>query len=321
MSVRRLSNALLILCAVLVVWPLEPALAQQSELTLSQALERARNQAPVILAARDQIEEARGRLLGASLRFRENPTISAAAGRRNTGQTELDFSFTQPFEPGARRQARIAEAQAGVERQSSVSDNLVRRLLQEVAVAYLQAAAATQRIDVAVAADQVAGNLLIAMERRFELGDVPILDVNLARTAAARARSERRSSQAQLTEALANVRIFLGMSAEEPLSIASELPSFGQLNLANLLQEGEQRPDLRAVAAEVRQAEAEIRLGESFSRPDYGLGFSLEREEGELIAQGSVSISLPVFARGQELRATGTVRAIRLRRELEAARR
>jgi hypothetical protein len=47
--------------------------AQVASLTYEQALERARTRAPLILAAHDRIEEARGRLLGAKVLLRDNP--------------------------------------------------------------------------------------------------------------------------------------------------------------------------------------------------------------------------------------------------------
>jgi hypothetical protein len=55
--------------------------------------------------------------------------------------------------------------------------------------------------------------------------------------------------------------------------------------------------------------------------PDVGrLGFRYGRDEGDKIAKGELSFTLPVFSRGQELRATGEARATRLRRELQADR-
>jgi hypothetical protein len=51
--------------------------AQISPLTLEQALDRARQRAALIVAARDRIEEAHARLAGASLLLQENPVVSA----------------------------------------------------------------------------------------------------------------------------------------------------------------------------------------------------------------------------------------------------
>ena len=95
-------------------------------------------------------------------------------------------------------------------------------------------------------------------------------------------------------------------------------PSDSDLNAA--LQAASQRPELRALEAAIQEAEAELRLGLSFSRPDYGAAVRYSREEGDQIVLGGVTVGLPVFSRGQELRAVGAARAARLRAELDAAR-
>src|SRR5262245_37339271 len=66
-----------------------------AELSLEQALERALERAPRVLAAQARIDEARGRLVGASALFRDNPVVEASAGRRrrDEGGTGSDRAF------------------------------------------------------------------------------------------------------------------------------------------------------------------------------------------------------------------------------------
>ena len=61
-------------------------------------------------------------------------------------------------------------------------------------------------------------------------------------------------------------------------------------------------------------------MGASFSKPDYGVGVRYSREEGDQIVLGGMTVTLPVFSKGQEHRAVGSARAARLRAELDAAR-
>lgn len=296
---------------------------QNQTLTLDQALERARRRAPLILAAQDRIDEARGRLLGARILLRDNPVLEFSGGPRYRPGSDLvdaEVGLSQSFELGGRRRSRIAAAQADVEHETAASRNVVREVLRDVATAFWQAVAAADRVRSAQQADGIATELRESTQRRYQAGDVPVLDVNVARNASARTRVEVRAAEAEHTRSLGDLRIFLGMRSDEPLSVEGVLATPDQFDLDQLTGEALKRPDLEAIAAELRQAEAEIELGRGSAWPDLGLGFHYGRDEGSTIAKGSLTLSLPVFSRGQELRATGAARAIRLRRELEANR-
>jgi len=298
--------------------------AQEGALSLQQALELARQRAPVILAAQDRIEEVRGRLLGAAMRFRDNPVIEGAAGRRTSerGATlDADIGISQSFELGGRRTARIAGAQADIERETASSENTTRLLLRDVAAVFLRSLAVQERLRSLEAAGILAGDLLTAADQRFQAGDVPILDVNLARTVAARARSELLATEAEQLSVLGDLRILLGMAATEPLAIRGELRERRQYDVDALQARALDRADLRALAAEIRQAEADLQLGRGLSKPEIGVGVGYQREEGANVALGRLAITLPVFSRGQELQATSMARATRLTRELEFGRR
>ncbi len=103
---------------------------QSAPMTLPQALERARTRAPQILVAHERIEEARGRLTGASVLQQENPVVASSAGPRfsPSGDTvDVDVSLSQSFELGGRRTSRIAGARAGIERETATSRDVLRR--------------------------------------------------------------------------------------------------------------------------------------------------------------------------------------------------
>jgi cobalt-zinc-cadmium efflux system outer membrane protein len=85
-------------------------------------------------------------------------------------------------------------------------------------------------------------------------------------------------------------------------------------------QAAAQRPELRALTAAIQEADADLRVGQSFSRPQYGLGVTYSREEGDQIVLGGMTIALPFFSKGQEQQAAGSARAARLRSEFDAAR-
>lgn len=298
------------------------ARAQTTSIKLDDALARARQRAPQIIAAQGQIAEAQGRLLGASVLLQENPVMAGSVGPRRSevrNTTDFDIEVSQSFELGGRRAARIAGARASVERETANSSDVLRRLLRDVSAAFARGLAAQERVRLATAAEGVANELLSSMQRRFEAGDVPVLEVNLARSSTARARAERRAAEASYTSALGDLRVLLGMTSGEPLTIMGDLRDRKRYELESLLARAPQRADLRVLTAEIREAEAQTRLGKGMASPTVAPGFTFKRDSGDNVYQGGLTFTLPVFNHGQELRAVGVARAARLTRELEAS--
>jgi cobalt-zinc-cadmium efflux system outer membrane protein len=294
--------------------------AQSRSLTLADVLARAREQAPQIASARLALEETRGRLLGASLRFQANPEIDVGLGnRQGTGSRFTDFQIGlgQSLEPGSRRSARIAGATAAIAQSSADVDEITRVVLRSAAAAYYRAVHANQRIRVLNATQELAVRVHSVADRRFRAGDIAVLDVNIARASLARVRAEREAAEAVKALALGELQLLL---LDEDIAVEGDLVRPPDTNLNTVLQAALQRPELRALEAGVQEAEANVRLGGTYAKPDYGFGVRYSREEGDQIVLGGLTVTLPVFSKGQELRAVGAARATRLRAELEASR-
>lgn len=300
-----------------------PAWAEE-ELTLELALSRARERAPSVLTARARIEEARARFQAASLLLRENPEVDAAAGRPSSGvdrSAELDVGLMQNLEIGGRRSARIGIARAELASSMAEAENALRRAFRDVAAAFLRALQAQERVVLAAHADGIATEILEIARRRHEAGDVALLDVNLAQAAAAKARAETHDARSDQFSSLGELRVLLGFPPEEQLRLGGEFPESRRYDLADLLARAEDRPDIRAIKSELDAANAELRLGGALAWPEFGLGARYERRDGEGLVLGAVRFTLPLFDRGQGVRAEARARARRLELELGAARR
>lgn len=311
------------LVAGALVWPYL-GVASERVLTREDALALARERAPLVLAARARIDEARGRLLGASVRLRENPVLDIAGGRRTSDGdsfTEFGVGLSQTFELGRRRGSRIQAAQADVTRAQASSRDAERRLLRDVAVAFDRALHAEERLRLASATEEIAAEVLRTAERRRDAGDAPTLEVNLVKASLGRARSDVLAAQAGRAAGLGELRLLLGLDADEPVAVRGNLDNRQHLELAELLARIPERADLQAVEADVQEAEAEVRLGEGLRWPDLGIGGRYEREEGADVVLGTLLLRLPIFERGQGFRAEAGARARRLRLELDAGRR
>lgn len=297
--------------------------AEPRVLTFGQALALARARAPAVRAAQLRIDEARGRRLGAAVLLRDNPVVSAAIGPRTSGATTVDVEVgvEQTFELGGRRAARVTAADAGIEQARAEADDATRRLLRDVAVAFCGALHAEEQVRLATAAETVMSDVLRVAERRRQLGDVAVLDVNVSRAALARARSDIRAAEAARSAALGELAALLGEEPGGELAVRGDLRERRPLALEVLLARSGERPDLRALAAEVRAAEADARLGAAQRWPDLGLGMHYAREEDANIFLGTVALTLPVFDHGQGLRADSLARVRRLRFEVDAGRR
>jgi outer membrane protein, heavy metal efflux system len=227
----------------------------------------------------------------------------------------------QTFQPAARRRARIDGAEASVAQTRAEIEDTRRLTVAAATEAFYRALYAADRLRLLQGNVTLAESVLAVSERRFAAGDVAVLDVNLARTAVWRTRSDVAAGEADAMTALGQLQRLLGL--ENPVSVEGSLAAAlsDQPSLQSRLSAIDSRPDLQALEASVNEAEAEARLGASLVRPDYGVGARYSREEGDQIVMGTFTISLPFAVKGQDLTITGRARAARLRASIEAARR
>jgi cobalt-zinc-cadmium efflux system outer membrane protein len=308
--------AALCLCAI-------PGFGQERVLTIDEALALARERAASVVLAQGRIEEARVRQVQAGRRFQNNPTVEVNGGYRRAEDDFLDFeaAVTQDLYSGRQRAARLAGTQAALDRAEADVAEARRLLLRDVWTTFVRALVAGDRVRSLERSAQAVIALLTTTERQFEAGEATALDLNRSRIAAASARAEQSAAEAEGNAALAELRALLGLSPEETVEIRGSLTPRPPVELESLLAGLDQRPDLRALAAELREAEAEVLLGQALARPELGVRGGLAREEGAEIVTAGVVVTLPIHNRGQETIAVGEARASALRQALEAARR
>ncbi|MFL6193964.1 MAG: TolC family protein [Thermoanaerobaculia bacterium] len=299
-----------------------PALGQERVLTLDDALALAREGGAGLARARGGVEEARAREVQAGRRFQESPVAEVNGGYRDAGEGYLDFeaAVSQGLDAGARRAARRAGTRAAVERAEADLAEARRRLLRDVRITFVRALAARERIALLAKSRRAGDELLAATERRYEAGEATALELNRSRAAAASARAEQAAAEAEESLETAHLKALLGLPAAEAVEVRGSLEAAPPLSLEALLAGLDRRPDLQALAAELREAEAEILVGRSLARPDIGLRGAVAREEGAEIVTAGVVLTLPVHGRGRETAAVGEARATALRRELAQAR-
>jgi outer membrane protein, heavy metal efflux system len=254
----------------------------------------------------------------------DNPTLELEAGPRTLATGErapnVMVGLSQPIELGGKRGARLEAARAGLARERALQRETERRVLGEVAATFLRALHARERLGLARGAEEGARDVSASTQRRFEAGDVPVVEVNVARVALARARAEVASAEAAEGALLWELYGLLGLSVNSVYLPRGDLIALAAEPVASPPTLPE-RPDIAALEAELEEARAEQRLAEGSAWPDLNVGVRYEHEGDERALLGALGVSLPLFARGQSARVTSKARMERLQVALEAARR
>lgn len=295
-----------------------------------------------LLAARQRLATAEGRLTQAGLR--PNPTLDAEYGspRFLAGEPESDFSVgvSQRFELGGKRSRRTAVARLELQQARAEVLALERQFSAEIRAAYARAVAAGRQLDALERLIAANEELVRVTNARLTEGDVAPLDLNLVRLETDRLRAGVIRSRADLEGEIISLRALVGFEMTDPLRITplSERPPRLDLSLTDATEIAlRERPDLQAARLGEELGTARIRLAESQATPNLAASVRYSRSRGiidlpERIGGGvatdtdneltfGVSIDIPIFNRNQGEVAAATserVQAVRQREFLEA---
>jgi cobalt-zinc-cadmium efflux system outer membrane protein len=321
-----------LVCALLWASPARAGEPAQSvmEITYEQALSLARAQAPTLAVARARVGEAESRVDAAEVR-RLNPQILAGVGPRlgAANETSVDVSVraTQWLEVGGQRGHRIDAARAEVDASQARSEDAQRLLLRDVSLAFVSTLYWQRRVEIAEENLELASAVETVARRRHEVGDVGGLEQSSAALAVAHARVEVERALAAVARAEGQLAALLGVTAGTELAPVGDLRELalpvGSVDVDTDVDTDidiDERPDLRALEADVREARAARALGRSNRAPNLAVGLRYAHETSDHVVLGVVGISLPVFDRGQGHVAVAEARGVRAGVELEAAR-
>lgn len=276
-------------------------------LSLSEALTLAREQNPELLAARQELEIARGRLVKAQYPTPFNPELGGSAARRDFadrsgGSTDFDVTLSQELEVAGQRGKRIEEATRNLDKVAQQVKDTERLTLTQVKDAFYRSLYLKRRLELFREVEALNRRLQNTAASRFQAGDIAKMEANVAEVRLGQARKETIVAARDYHNALRELERLLG---REP---TGHLAPVGQLSVQpqtfqpdRLLQLAlENRPDLQAAKLEQQRVAAETALTRRLILPNPTLqGFYREEEGGEKIAGGAVSFPLPLFDRKQ----------------------
>ena len=300
------------LVAVL-LWTSQPLAAQEPEpLTLSAALDAARENNPLVRAAAFRIQEADGNLTQAAILLVSNPEVSAFRGRRSNGSgaggfsREFELGIEQQIEIAGQRGKRIGVARAEMEAVQGERSNTERTVALAVATTFYEVLASQERLELAERGVQLSQELLDLAQRRLDAGIGTPLEVNAAIVRLAESRRAAFAEVRKNGEARILMRRLLGLPPGGPLALDGTLPSEVVVVRAEemVARALNQRPDLGSAGHRIDAASASADLAGAQAWPDIAVDASFAREEGQDLLMAGVSIPLSLFNRNQGGRAS-----------------
>lgn len=245
-----------------------------------------------------------------------NPTIelegTTGEATGSSSENSLSIGVSQEFLTAGKRVKRLQVAGKELEGFDRQIDNAGRLLAEEVKTAFYDLLLAGKRVELAERSIALNNQLLEVARERLEAGDIPELELNLARVEVARSEGRKIEAERELYPAKARLLSLMGLPPGEA-NLAGTLegkPLLKSLEELKVLALGG-RPDLKALSAGKEKSEAEITLAKADAVPNITAGLGYQRENTAIEVAGGeakdrdnliamkLSIPIPLFDRNQ----------------------
>lgn len=295
-------------------------------LSFEKALALARQSSPAALGAPLRVREAEAARVDASIYPRYNPLLEVELGPRlidsSLESAVFAVGLSQNLDLGGGVGARLRRVDAQVDAAHAEGDAAMQQTLQAVALAFVRAQWAEQRLALANDVRAIANSVHQATRKRIDAGDATQLELNVARGGLSRASAEAKGAEATRDAAYGELRALLGLAPTTPLTLTGRLETPRPIDLPALRKSALNRGDVRALAADVDAARADEDLADALAAPQLSLGARYELEDArQHTILGTLSMTLPIFDHAQGLSAQAEARAKRATVELAAKKR
>ncbi len=272
------------------------------QLTMEEAVARARVANPDVRAARKAIDAAAGSLQRSKAWLPSNPYVSGGAGtttQQGVG-SNYGLQLSQEIEVAGQRSKRVEAAARGLEKATAEATAVEQTLVATVKTAFVQALAGSERLTLARQGLETATALSNQLGERTAASEVQRLNLNNARIQESRLRREVAAAQHTLETTRDTLRRLLGLPIEQDIALvgtpmyqARALPAEGEL----IARAPRQRADLIAQQHALQQAEAQVTLVRREAIPNVTLSGNFSRFQGETLGGGDIGVQLPIFQR------------------------
>lgn len=247
-----------------------------------------------------------------------NPTLDLEGGTGaltgSSAENSMAIGVSQEFLLAGKRDKRLTVAERELESYRWQLADRERTLREEVKAVFYDAMLAEQRLKLTDRSIELNRQLLEVTKDRLAAGDIPELEMNLAKVELTRSEGTRIEVERALLQTKSRLFTFMGLPAGEAPAIAGALDNGFSLNknLADLKQLAlGKRPDLKALETEKSRGDADIALAQSESIPNLTAGLAFRRDTTSMEIGGvegkdtaytiglKLSMPIPLFDKNQ----------------------
>lgn len=228
-------------------------------------------------------------------------------------ENTVSVGISQELLTAGKRGKRLKVAEKEIESFDRQVENSGRILREEVKTTFYDLLLAEKKVELAKRSIALNNQLLDITKQRFEVGDIPELELNLASVEVARSRGREVEAERELSPTKARLLALLGLPSGESATFSGTLDGTPfTKKLEDLKVHAlKKRPDLKALEAEKAKGEAEVTLARAERIPNVTLGLGYQRENSAIDVSGEeiksrdnliglkLSIPIPLFDRNQ----------------------
>lgn len=319
-------GALLLMPGILCLITSAPVWAETQKLALPQVIEFSLQNNGDLTSFREEkgVRDA-GKIKAGLL---PNPTLELEGGTGaltgSSAENSLSLGVSQEFLLAGKREKRLAVADLELEMYRWQLADRERVIRDEVKTAFYDVLLAEQQVALAGRSILLNRQLLAVTTERLAAGDIPELEMNLAKVELARSEGARIEVEKTLNRNQAKLLTLMGLASGEYPAIVGALETeiFITKSLIELKQLAlGKRPDIKALEVEKSRGESDVVLAEAEGIPNVTAGLVIKRDTTAIEVGGvegkdtayiiglKLSMPIPLFDKNQ-----AGVREVRARR-------
>jgi len=247
-----------------------------------------------------------------------NPTLELEGGTGaltgSSAENNLSLGVSQEFFLAGKREKRLAIAEQELVVYRWQLADRERVLREDVKTAFYDVVLAEQRIALTDRSITLNRQLFDVTKERLAAGDIPELEMNLVKVELARSEGARIDVERTLHQNQTKLWMLMGLPLEKQFAISGKFESAIALTktVVDLKQLAHgQRPDLKALEAEIGRGDADIVLARAEGIPNLTAGLAVTRDTTAMEIGGiegkdtaytiglKLSMPIPLFDRNQ----------------------